>query len=149
MTQQQMSKLLDLPERTLRDWKSSRSRLYTLLSNLEYDQVKNKACVVDMSDSVEFEPSEFSVNLFWQTNQMSQQKVYAIISNYLGTLNHDDIKILCNKFGKNMVKAVLDDKYKSMYKKGHISTNGMDIPLQGKYNQNPIYKQILGIINDF
>ena len=66
MTQQQMSKLLDLPEWTLRDWKSSRSRLYTLLSHLEHDEVKAKTGVVDLSDSIEFEPSEFSVNLFWQ-----------------------------------------------------------------------------------
>lgn len=149
MTQQQMSKLLDLPERTLRDWKNSRSRLYTLLSHLEYDEVKAKAGVVDLSDSVEFEPSDFSVNLFWQTNQRSYQKVYSIISNYLSTLNHKDIKTLCDKFGKNMVKAVLDDKYKSLYKKGFISTNGMDIQLEGKYNQNPIYKEVLGMINDF
>lgn len=149
MTQQQMSKLLDLPERTLRDWKSSRSRLYTLLSHLEYDEVKAKTGVVDLSDSIEFEPSEFSVNLFWQTNQRSYQKVYSIISNYLSTLNHNDIKTLCDKFGKNMVKAVLDDKYKSLYKKGFISTNGMDIQLEGKYNQNPIYKEVLGMINDF
>lgn len=147
MTQQQMSKLLDLPQRTLRDWKSSRNRLYTLLSNLEYDEVKSKTGVVDLSDSVEFEPSEFSVNLFWQTNQKSHQKVYSIISNYLSTLNPNDIKILCDKFGKNMVKAVLDDKYKTMYKNGFISTNGMDIPLYGKYNQNPIYKEVLGMIN--
>ena len=147
MTQQQMSKLLDLPERTLRYWKNSRSRLYTLLSHLEYDEVKAKAGVVDLSDSVEFEPSEFSVNLFWQTNQKSYQKVYSIISNYLSTLNHNDIKTLCDKFSKNMVKAVLDDKYKSLYKKGFISTNGIDIQLEGKYNQNPIYKEVLGMIN--
>jgi len=149
MTQQQMSKLLDLPERTLRDWKSSRTRLYTLLSHLEYDEVKAKTGVVDLSDSVEFEPSEFSINLFWQTNQRSNQKVYSIISNYLSTLNQDDIKTLCNKFGKNMVKAVLDDKYKSLYKQRFISTNGMDIQLKGKYNQNPIYKEVLWMINDF
>lgn len=148
MTQQQMSKLLDLPQRTLRDWKSSRNRLYTLLSNLEYDEVKSKTGVVDLSDSVEFEPSQFSINLFWQTNQKSHQKVYYIISNYLSTLNQNDIKTLCDKFGKNMVKAVLDDKYKLLYKKGFIPTNGIDIPLEGKYNQNPIYKEILGMIND-
>lgn len=102
---------------------------------------------VDLSDSVEFEPLDFSVNLFWQTNQRSHQKVYSIISNYLSTMNQDDIKTLCNKFGKNMVKAVLDDKYKSLYKQRFISTNGMDIQLEGKYNQNLIYKEVLGMIN--
>lgn len=148
MTQQQMSKLLDAPERTLRDWKNSRNRLYTLLQKLEYDEVKNKISSVDLDDEAELEPSKFSVNLFWQTNQKSKQKVYAIISNYLSTLNPDDIKSLCQRFGKNMVKSVLSDRYKAMYKKGCISTNGFDIPLVGKYSQNPIYKQLLGIIND-
>jgi hypothetical protein len=148
MTQQQISKLLDLPERTLRDWKSGRNRLYTLLSNLEYNEVKSKIGVVDLADIVEFEPSEFSVNLFWQTNSVSHQKVNAIISNYLGTLNRKDIEQLCQKFGKNMVKSVLDNKYKSIYKQGFISTSGIDIPVSGKYKDNPIYKQLLGIIND-
>ena len=45
MTQQQMSKLLDVSDRTLRDWK--RNRLYTLLENLDYNEVKNKIDVVD------------------------------------------------------------------------------------------------------
>ena len=149
MTQQQMSKLLDVSDRTLRDWKSNRSRLYTLLENLEYTDVKNKIDVADLSDEVEFNPQVFSTNLFWQTSNTSKQKVYAIISNYLSTLNINDIKELCKRFGKNMVKSVLNDKYKTLYKQGFISTNGMDIPLTGKYNQNPIYKQLSGIINDF
>ena len=149
MTQQQMSKLLDVSDRTLRDWKSNRSRLYTLLENLDYNEVKNKIDVVDLSDEVEFNPQEFSTNLFWQTSNVSHQKVYAIISNYLSTLNSDDIKKLCERFGKNMVKSVLNDKYKLIYKQGFISTNGMDIQLSGKYNQNPIYKQLSGMINDF
>lgn len=149
MTQQQMSKLLDIPERTLRDWKHGRNRLYTLLENLEYEDAKNRIKAVDMDDIIDFEPSEYSSNMFWQTNHKSQQKVYAIISNYLSTLNVEDIKKLCNQFGKNMVKAVLNDKYKKMYAIGYISTSGMDIPLSGKYNENPIFKQILGVINDF
>ena len=149
MTQQQMSKLLDIPERTLRDWKHGRNRLYNLLENLEYEDAKNRINAVDMDDIIDFEPSEYSSNMFWQINQKSQQKVYAIISNYLSTMNADDIKKLCNQFGKNMVKAVLNDKYKKLYAQGYISTSGMDIPLIGKYNENPIFKQILGVINDF
>lgn len=148
MTQQQMSKLLDIPERTLRDWKYGRNRLYTLLENLEYNDAKNKINAVDINDTIEFEPSNYSVNMFWQTNQKSQQKVYAIISNYLSTINHSDIKKLCSQFGKNMVRAVLNDKYKKMYAQGYISTSGMDIPLSGKYNENPTYLELLTIIND-
>ena len=52
MTQQQIVKLLDLPERTLRDWKKSRNRLYTLLENIEYEEVKSKIDVVDLDDKL-------------------------------------------------------------------------------------------------
>jgi hypothetical protein len=148
MTQQQMSRLLDVPERTLRDWKKSRHRLYNLLETLEYDEVKSKLNVLDTDDVVNFNPKDYSTNLFWQTNKTSKQKVYAIISNYLSTMNKEDIKRLCSEFGKNMVRNVLKDKYKKMYQKGYISTSGIDIPLKGSYTQNEIYKELLGLIND-
>lgn len=126
----------------------NRHRLYNLLESLEYDKAKEKINAVDVDDVIVFDPKEYSHNLFWQTNKESEQKVYSIISNYLSTMNKDDIKTLCKKFGKNMVKSVLVNKYKKMYAKGFISTNGMDIPLSGTYNQNEMYKQLLGIIND-
>ncbi len=149
MTQQQISKLLDVPDRTLRDWKKSRQRLYSLLESLEYDEAKEKINAVDIYDTVIFDPKNYTHNLFWQTNETSQQKVYAIISNYLSTMNNEDIKTLCSKFGKSMVKSVLVDKYKNIYKKGYILTSGMDIALTGSYNQNDMYKQIIGVINDY
>ena len=55
------------------------------------------------------------------------------------TLNN----IFCNDLRK---KGSL---YEALYKQGFISTNVMDIPLRGKYNQNPIYRQLSGMINDF
>lgn len=148
MTQQEMSKLLDIPDRTLRDWKKNRQRLYQLLESTDYADAKEKINVVDVNDVVTFEPTGFSYNLFWQTEQRSQQKVYAIISNYLSTMQLEDIKNLCTRFGKSMVKSVLNDKYKKMYVKGYLSTNGVDIPLQGAYNQNDMYKQLAEMIND-
>jgi len=148
MTQQQISKLLDVPDRTLRDWKKNRHRLYTLLESLEYDEAKEKINAVDVDDIIVFDPRIYSRNLFWQTNKQSEQKVYTIISNYLSTMNKDDIKILCSQFGKNMVKSVLESKYKNIFAKGYISTNGMDIPLKGNYKQNEMYKQLVGMIND-
>lgn len=148
MTQQQISKLLDIPDRTLRDWKKSRQRLYTLLELLEYEEAKEKINAVDVNDVVVFNPQQYSYNLFWQTNEQSEQNVYSIISNYLSTMNDNDVKTLCNQFGKNLVKSVLKDKYKKMYDKGYISTNGMDIPLVGSFTQNEMYKQLLGVIND-
>lgn len=148
MTQQQISKLLDVPDRTLRDWKKNRQRLYTLLESLDYDEAKKKINAVDTDDVIIFDPRAYSHNLFWQTNKPSEQKVYSIISNYLSTMNEDDIKTLCSQFGKNMVKNVLASKYKKIYDKGYISTSGMDIPLTGTYNQNEMYKQLLGMIND-
>ncbi|MEA3370400.1 MAG: hypothetical protein U9Q40_03600 [Campylobacterota bacterium] len=143
-----MSKLLDVPDRTLRDWKKNRSRLYQLLKSTEYQDAKKKINVSDINDIVEFNPSDYTYNLFWQTNQVSKQKVYSIISNYLSSMNYNDVKTLCFKYGKTMVKSVLNDKYKKMYAKGYISTNGMDIPLLGSYNKNELYKRLIGIIND-
>lgn len=149
MTQQQISKLLDVSDRTLRDWKKNRHRLYNLLESLDYKEAKEKIKAVDIDDTVVFNPEQYSYNLFWQTNENSEQKVYSIISNYLSTMNEKDIKTLCEQFGKNLVKSVLKDKYKKMYAKGYISTNGIDIPLNGKFEQNEMYKQVLGIINDY
>ena len=40
MTQQEISRLLDIPDRTLRDWKKNRTRLYTLLKSLDYAETK-------------------------------------------------------------------------------------------------------------
>jgi len=148
MTQQEMSKLLDVPDRTLRDWKKNRIRLYQLLESTEYKDAKEKLNVADVNDIVEFNPADYTYNLFWQTKQVSKQKVYSIISNYLSSMNYDDVKTLCLKYGKTMVKSVLNDKYKKMYAKGYISTNGIDIPLLGSYNKNGLYKQLTGIIND-
>jgi len=148
MTQQQISKLLDVPDRTLRDWKKSRQRLYTLLESLEYNEAKKKINAVDIDDIIIFDPSAYSHNLFWQTNEQSEQNVYAIISNYLSSMNEQDIQKLCEQFGKNMVKSVLVDKYKKIYSKGYISTSGMDIPINGTYNQNEMYRRLNGIIND-
>ncbi|HIP14828.1 MAG TPA: hypothetical protein EYG74_05010 [Sulfurimonas autotrophica] len=148
MTQQQISRLLDVPDRTLRDWKKNRHRLYNLLESLEYEETKQKINVVDTDDVIIFDPKAYSTNLFWQTNQISKQKVYAIISKYLSTLNKSDIKRLCDEFGKNMVKSVLVDKYKKMYQQGYIAISGIDIPLKGSYTQNEVYKQLLSIIND-
>ncbi|MDF1880563.1 hypothetical protein JHD50_04480 [Sulfurimonas sp. MAG313] len=148
MTQQEISKLLDVPDRTLRDWKKHRQRLYQLLENIDYKEAKEKINGIDIDDTIEFSPSDYSYNLFWQTNKNSQQKVYSIIFNYLSTMQLQDIKQLCTQFGKTLVKSVLNDKYKKMYSKGYLSTNGMDIPLEGKYNQNNMYKQLTGMIND-
>lgn len=36
MTQKQISKLLDISDRTLRSWKSNREKLYTVLEQLDY-----------------------------------------------------------------------------------------------------------------
>ncbi len=149
MTQQQMSQLLDVPDRTLRDWKKGRGRLYSLLESLKYEEVKEKISVSDVNDIVEFNPKRYTFNCFWQTNKPSQQKVYSIISNYLGTMNRVDIFALCEEYGKSMVKSVLTDKYKNLYAQGYINTKSMVIALSGTYNTNETYKEILGIVNDY
>ncbi|MDF1879035.1 hypothetical protein JHD46_05200 [Sulfurimonas sp. SAG-AH-194-C20] len=148
MTQQEISRLLDIPDRTLRDWKKSRSRLYNLLESLSYDETKENQSFYDVNDVVQFIPEQYTTNCFWQTNETSSQTVYAIIYNYLSLMNPQDIKQLCKEYGKSLVRYVLNDKYRKMYEKGHISTSGIDIELQGSYNHNPMYKELSRTIND-
>ncbi len=51
MNQQQMHKLLDVPERTLRDWKKgNRDKLYRLLETLDYDTAEQLLNMVNNDD---------------------------------------------------------------------------------------------------
>jgi hypothetical protein len=51
MNQQQMHKLLDVPERTLRDWKKgNRDKLYKLLEILDYDTAQQLLEINDNMD---------------------------------------------------------------------------------------------------
>ena len=148
MTQQEISRLLDIPDRTLRDWKKNRSRLYTLLESLDYAQTKEEQSFYDLKDRVIFNPEKYTTNCFWQTNETSTQTVYSIIYNYLSLMDASDIKEICKEYGKSLVRYVLNDKYKKMYAKGYISTGGLDIQLSGSYNKSEMYKELSRIIND-
>ena len=148
MTQQEISRLLDIPDRTLRDWKKSRSRLYSLLESLDYNDTKDKQSFNDLNDTVIFNPEKYTTNCFWQTNETSSQTVYSIIYNYLSLMEASDIKQICKEYGKSLVRYVLNDKYKKMFDKGYISTGGIDIQLSGSYNKNDMYKELSRIIND-
>ena len=51
MTQQQMQELLNVPERTLRDWKKgNREKLYQLLETLDYDQAEQLLNMTNNND---------------------------------------------------------------------------------------------------
>jgi len=51
MNQQQMHKLLDVPERTLRDWKTgNRDKLYKLLETLDYETAQHLLNINNHSD---------------------------------------------------------------------------------------------------
>ena len=51
MNQQQMHKLLDVPERTLRDWKTgNRDKLYKLLETLDYETAQQLLNINNNSD---------------------------------------------------------------------------------------------------
>ena len=51
MNQQQMHKLLDVPERTLRDWKTgNRDKLYKLLETLDYETAQQLLNMNNSSD---------------------------------------------------------------------------------------------------
>jgi hypothetical protein len=51
MTQQQMQELLNVPERTLRDWKKgNRAKLYQLLETLDYNQAEQLLNITNNND---------------------------------------------------------------------------------------------------
>ncbi len=104
--------------------------------------------VYDDQEEVLFDPSEFSFNAFWQSGKPTMQKVSSIIRNYLMTMEPKDICTLCRKFGKNRVKAEHIATYKALYKQGFIDVKGRKIPLEGRYDRNPVFKSILKMIHD-
>jgi len=126
--------------------KTSTKKFYRLYRSDNTDNAPYH--IFDDQDIAEFNPGAYTFNAFWQTSKSSMQKVSAVIRNYLGTMNPDDIKILCQNFGRNRVKKELIQKYKEMYKQGYINVKGMEIMLEGRYDRNPAFREILGMIND-
>jgi hypothetical protein len=104
--------------------------------------------IFDTQDKVRFNPQDYTFNAFWQTSKPSLQNVSAIIRNYLATMNPKDIQTLCNNFGRNRVKRELIQKYKEMYAQGFLNVKGMELILEGRYDRNPAFIEILGMIND-
>jgi len=113
-------------------------------------QSKKKAPyeVYDDQEEVMFDSSEFSFNAFWQSSKPTKQKISSIIRNYLMAMDQNDIGILCRKFGKNRVKAELIATYKTLYKQGFIDVKGYRVTLEGRYDRDPVFKEILKIIHD-
>lgn len=126
--------------------KTSTKKFYRLYTSTSGDNAPYSIC--DDQDIVEFNPSAYTFNAFWQTSKSSNQTVSAVIRNYLGTMNPVDIKTLCQNFGRNRVKRELIQKYKEMYAQGYINVKGMEIILEGRYDRNSAFREILGMIND-
>jgi hypothetical protein len=102
--------------------------------------------VADDIQRVLFDPSEYTFNCFWQTSGMSEQSVSSVIRNYLSTMNPADIHTLCQNFGIGRVKSELIQKYKAMYLQGFINVKGLEIKLTGRYDRNPAFIEIMGMI---
>jgi hypothetical protein len=126
--------------------KTSTKRFYRLYLEGNNDEVPY--ATYDNLDKVKFNPSDYSFNAFWQTSKPSTQSVSSIIRNYLATMNSNDIQTLCRNFGRNRVKRELIQKYKEMYAKGILNVKGMEVILEGRYDRNPAFIEILGMIND-
>ncbi len=97
MNQQQMHKLLDVPERTLRDWKKgNRDKLYKLLETLDYDtaqQLLNMNNNMDLKRLVENEEyftslREFEKHLYAVLVSGRDSKVWLELSKDT-TLSHE------------------------------------------------------------
>jgi hypothetical protein len=126
--------------------KTSTKRFYRLY--LEGDVGAAPYAIFDNEDKVKFNPQEYTFNAFWQTSKTSIQSVSAVIRNYLATMNPQDIQTLCLNFGRNRVKRELILKYKEMYAQGFLNVKGMEIALEGRFDRNPAFIEILGMIND-
>jgi len=46
------------------------------------------------------------------------------------------------------VKSKLIQKYKAMYALGSINIKGLEVKLEGRYDRNPAFIEIMGMIND-
>jgi len=104
--------------------------------------------IYDDQEEVLFDPSKFSFNAFWQSGKPTMQKISSVIRNYLTAMDQKDICLLCQKFGKNRVKGELIATYKTFYKQGFIDVKGYRVPLEGRYDRNPVFKEILKMIHD-
>jgi hypothetical protein len=127
--------------------KTSTKKFYRLYRSENTDVAPYR--IFDDQDIVEFNPNEYTFNAFWQTSKMSMQKASAVIRNYLGTMDQQDIHTLCKNFGRNRVKKELIEKYKEMYAQGFVNVKGLKIVLEGRYDRNPAFREILGMINDY
>jgi len=76
--------------------------------------------IYDNQESIIFDPQEYTFNVFWQTSKPSIQSISAIIRNYLGAMELQDIQILCKKFGRNRVKRELIEKYMDAYNRKRL-----------------------------
>lgn len=126
--------------------KTSTKRFYRLYLNENIDVAPYMT--FDNQDKVKFNPRDYTFNAFWQTSKPSTQSVSSVIRNYLATMNPNDIQTLCSNFGRNRVKRELIQKYKEMYAQGFLNVKGMELILEGRYDRNPAFIEILGMIND-
>ena len=126
--------------------KTSTKKFYRLY--LEEDRGAATYATFDNEVNVKFNPNDYTFNAFWQTSKPSTQSVSAVIRNYLATMEPQDIRTLCLNFGRNRVKRELILKYKEMYAQGFVNVKGLEIALEGRYDRNPAFLEILGMIND-
>jgi hypothetical protein len=115
--------------------------------NSTHDDMQPYA-VADDIDSILFDPKAYSFNCFWQTSGTSEQAVSSVIRNYLATMNPKDIYTLCQNFGIGRVKSELIQKYKTMYALGSVNIKGLEIKLEGRYDRNPAFIEIMEMIDD-
>lgn len=104
--------------------------------------------VYDNIETTLFDPAEYTFNCFWQNSQAGEQKVSAIIRNYLSMMNQVDIQTLCKNFGISRVKSELVQKYKEMYEAGCVNVKGLEIKLEGRYDRNPAFIELMDMIDD-
>jgi hypothetical protein len=76
MNQQQMHMLLDVPERTLRDWKKgNRGKLYKLLETLDYENAKK---LLDMNNNLDLK-RVLENEQYYNSLRVFEKDLYALL----------------------------------------------------------------------
>ena len=111
-----------------------------------------KEKILEDKELVVFNPKDFTDNCFYKqpnADEPSIKTVSNVIQKYLGTMNKQDIHVLCEKFGKDRVINELNDKYRELFEIGFFDFKGWKIPLEGDYKEYELFKILLEIINEY
>lgn len=124
MSDVEISKMLDIPLKTLADWKkksSKRNKLYVFLSKMGIEEAqmintreidKEKASIFSSSaKSVVLKKSWFKTDLLWSSADGQRIGIDRLITAYMSKPEQRNTDKLVKLFGAKRVKAVIDKNF--------------------------------------